>query len=95
MRLDIDYGSHRASRGETIFCRIDEQFLIETKCFKERYGNPLCWISYTIFNRVKLILLYDIVIKLIYCSLLLTIFFIYDFVITIIRIAIIFVIKLF
>lgn len=34
-----------ASWGETIFRRVDEQFSVETKCFKKWYGNSLCWIS--------------------------------------------------
>lgn len=36
--------SRHASWGETIFRWIDEQFSAETECFKERYGNSLCWI---------------------------------------------------
>lgn len=37
--------SRHASWGETIFRRVDEQFSVEMKCFKKRYGNSLCWIS--------------------------------------------------
>jgi len=37
--------SRHASWEETIFRWIDEQFSVETECFKERYGNFLCWIS--------------------------------------------------
>lgn len=33
--------SRHASWGETIFRRVDEQFSVETECFKKRYGNSL------------------------------------------------------
>lgn len=38
--------SRHASRGEAIFRRVDEQFSIEMKCSKKRYGNSLCISKY-------------------------------------------------
>lgn len=92
MRLDIDYRSHRASRGETIFCRIDEQFLIKTKCFKKR-DNPPCWISILFYSSSEE---YCFTISLfICCSLSLKILLFVIFITRTIKIAIIFIIRLF